>query len=152
MKKLLFAIVLLFSFLNASNIKVLGTSTLHDWEINVEKMVVKKDGGKLKSIYIKVEDMHATEGSVMDDHTRDAMEADKYKDIKFTVTSMDDKVVKGTLKIHGKSQNITAHYTMKGGKISGDLKLKMTSFGIKPPEFMFGTMSTGDEVKIHFAI
>jgi hypothetical protein len=30
--------------------------------------------------------------------------------------------------------------------------IKMTDFGIKPPTAIFGTLRTGDEVKVNFAL
>jgi polyisoprenoid-binding protein YceI len=35
---------------------------------------------------------------------------------------------------------------------TGMVPIKMTDFGIKPPTAMFGTLRTGDEVKVNFAL
>jgi polyisoprenoid-binding protein YceI len=35
---------------------------------------------------------------------------------------------------------------------SGSEKLKMTDYHVKPPTFMFGAMSTGDEVTLNFTV
>jgi len=60
--------------------------------------------------------------------------------------------VKGTLTVAGVARPVTLVLDVRrdGSRLlaSGELPLKMSDFGIKPPTAMMGTMHTGDAVRV----
>ena len=63
----------------------------------------------------------------------------------------------GTLKIAGAENPVTMDVVatrLPDGTIKavGTVPIKMTAFGVKPPSAMFGTIKTGDEVKVKFEL
>lgn len=153
---------------------VSGTSNLHDWTANVEKVngnfKVKVDDSKIIAVSafeLKVDatSLKGSKGGIMNTKIIDALDAKKYPSITFKSGSGNVIEKSGTYKvtsngiltIAGKSQNISVDAS---GKIlpNGDLeftgtkKLKMTDYNIDPPTAMLGTMTTGDEITLTFKI
>lgn len=155
-----------------SSMSFTGTSTLHDWEIVVNEF----DGfaeisgaepqldiakGKLN---IKVKSFKSHKSS-MDNVVFDAMKADKYPNIVFdylkTVKSEVKNgkafiTAKGNLTIAGTTREIQLEMTGTqmgtSYQMSGVKSFKMSEFNIEPPSFMFGTVKSGDEIKIKYSI
>ena len=157
---------------SSSDIKVEGTSNIHDWELDAEQKsgtaVLETEEGKmtaLKSLQVTIpaEGLKSGKGG-MDKNTYKALDTDKHKNIEFTLNEVKDFkdsgnntcTVKGvgTLKIAGTSKQIPIDFTIKlnGDKvnISGEKTIKMTDFKVDPPTAMFGTITTWDEVTIKF--
>lgn len=61
---------------------------------------------------------------------------------------------KGTFKLHGKSKEITFHYSAKldGGKyvVTGTAKINMTDYGISVPSYLGVTVKPDVDVKVTF--
>ncbi len=145
-----------------SSMKISGTSTLHDWHINVESFngSAKMDGGKLDQASFEADVKSLKSGtSSMDDNTYEALEAEDYPKITFKSTeiiSSDVKLtIKGNLTIAGATRPVTLSTTIekwaeKSITIKGSYSFKMSEFGIDPPRAMFGTIRTGDEIDIAF--
>ncbi|HSP11091.1 MAG TPA: YceI family protein [Salegentibacter sp.] len=161
-----------FNLQSSSDIKVEGTSNIHDWEINAEQKsgstVLETEEGKItavKSIQVTIpaEGLKSGKGG-MDKNTYKALDTDKHKNIEFSLNEVKDFkdagngtcTVKGvgTLKIAGTSKQIPVDFTVKlSGNtvtITGEKTLNMTDFNVDPPTAMFGTITTGDEVTIKF--
>jgi hypothetical protein len=151
---------------------VKGTSTLHDWVSNVEKLECKTscliEGNKLVDIKdvlitIPVESIKSEKGKIMDNKTYDAFNYEKYPSIVFTLSN--EKInaatltveLNGSLVMAGTSRPIklmTNYKILSNGdlQITGAKKIKMTEFNMEPPVAMMGTIKVGDEVTISFDI
>ncbi|MDE3235661.1 MAG: YceI family protein [Bacteroidota bacterium] len=155
----------------ASNVVITGTSTMHDWEekanaVNVtaefhiaNNVIQGLNGG---NVQIDVKAIKSPKGSLMDNRTYDALQADKHPSISFQVTKVVSVQqangttlinVLGNLTIAGNTQStdlqLTCVYTSNGNvHIKGAKKLKMSGYGIKPPSFMLGALKVADDVSI----
>jgi polyisoprenoid-binding protein YceI len=157
---------------SASQMEVLGTSNIHDWELTVEDIkgtleVTKKDN-VLKSIEnlqlsILTESLKSGKGG-MDKNTFKALNTSDYKNITYTlkgVESINPKSGKdytisttGDLMIAGvtKSVSIVFDVQILAGQITlkGEQEITMTDYKIDPPKALFGTITTGEKVIIKF--
>lgn len=157
-----------------SNLKVLGTSNLHDWEINARAMTGKAsmtiDGNELKAIKsldfsVEVEQLKSGK-SGMDNNTFKALNSKTYKTINFKLVSVAKITEKaennftietqGDLTISGVTKRINQTFAIKltGKKVvfSGKTKIDMTTHGIKPPTALMGTIKTGKDVTVDFKV
>jgi polyisoprenoid-binding protein YceI len=151
-----------------------GTSTLHDFECKstvlngaVEMDTLMRSFTSIE-IIIPVKSIHS-ESSSMDENMYEALKAEEYANIKFSLLHSDNPGeensihsdstlhLRGTLTIAGKEQLIdlpvkvikksNGIITVRGEKI-----LLMTDYGIKPPTFMLGVLKTGNEVVVEFEV
>ncbi len=157
---------------SASNLKVEGTSNVHDWELDAKeqqgKLVVEIADGQLVKISqleftVKAESLKSGK-SGMDKNTYKALNTDKHKQITYKMTKVNNidcvttgncKVTtSGTLTIAGNSRPIDITFDAKvtGDKITftGNKAIKMSEYKVDPPTAMFGTITTGDQVTIKF--
>ena len=154
------------------NIVVAGTSSLHDFESNVETADIKgsytlssQSLTDLSNVVVKipVKAIKSTKGKMMDNKTWDAFNFEKNPVIVFTLsgtTIHPDKGTinaKGTLTMAGVTKTIDLPLSYKllpGGelKITGAKKLKLTDFKMEPPTAMMGTIKVGDEVEVRFDV
>jgi len=159
--------------LQKSSIKIMGTSTLHDWtslaeqteaniifnnynDVEIEKLV----------LIVLVESIKNTKGHrLMDKLTRKALKSDDFPKINYvfikaeTIGNQENELkVKliGNLTIAGKTNKITVFTTINKSStnvvLKGTHKLKMTDYGVDPPKALLGTVKTGDEITIDFSI
>ncbi|MFO7658977.1 MAG: YceI family protein [Bacteroidales bacterium] len=156
-----------------SNMKISGTSSMHDWEMSVEKF--KCDFSVIiGNPSITIEKAHFTgisssvksHSSIMDKKARAALDAGKYPEIKFRLVNplkipaeseSFTGSATGELSIAGKTKIITLPVNGKIGSensfvITGSKVIDMTAFGIEPPTAMLGALKTGKDVKISFTI
>lgn len=157
---------------SASKISVEGTSTIHDWEIDVEEFSgnaeFATEGDNLKIISsdlkCKVNSMKSGKSS-MDDVTYEAMKEVDYPEIvfkyhkteKITKTTNGYKaVVLGYLTIADEKKllRLNIDLTTSGDKIiaEGSAGFKMSTFGIDPPTAVFGTIKSGDFVTVKYKL
>ncbi|ULC58827.1 YceI family protein [Flaviramulus sp. BrNp1-15] len=153
-----------------SELKVYGTSSLHDWHIDAEnksgKIVFKNiEAGELEKCDFTViaESLKSGKKS-MDKNTYKALKTDEYKTIKFKLEEVKEIVKKGPGKFLLKS---TGYLTITNAKklipiefnieivegkvkLSGEKTIKMTDFNVEPPKALLGTITTGDEITIKF--
>lgn len=154
----------------ASKLTVYGTSNLHDWDVKAEKqsgnIVVDLSGNaQIKQLKLIVEAESLKSGkSGMDKNTYDALNTKKHKNIIFDMKSVKSissigngnyKVsVVGNLSIAGTTKSTTLDFTMNTSSskivLKGKTSFKMTTFGVKPPKALLGTITTGDAVTIDF--
>ena len=158
----------------ASNLKVEGTSNVHDWEITAKdlqgSMKVQMTDGQLVQIddikfTVVAESLKSGKGG-MDKNTYKALNTDKFKTITYQLQKLNNldctsksscKVTTtGALTIAGAKKNVEIVFDAKvsGDKIvlSGNKKIKMSEFKVDPPTAMFGTITTGDDLKIEFQV
>lgn len=156
----------------ASNLKIEGTSNVHDWEIEAKdqqgKLVAELENGKIVKInqldfVVKAEGLKSGK-SGMDKNTYKALNTDKHKQITYKLNKVNNidcaangncKVAtSGTLTIAGTTKpiDITFDAKVNGDRIvlTGNQSIKMTDYKVDPPTAMFGTITTGDQVTIKF--
>ena len=153
-------------------IKVLGSSNVHDWVMTSTAMESQGnfiiDGDKLQgvqsfSFHLAVKSLHSDHAS-MDDRTYKSVNAGKYPNISYKLTSASVTPVggskyliktKGDLTIAGATQPISMEVTPTVGAdntitCTGAKKIQLTDYGIKPPTFMLGAMKVANDLTIQF--
>jgi polyisoprenoid-binding protein YceI len=161
-----------------SKLWIEGTSNLHGWSCTAERFeaAIEIDPAadlaaatpkavKRVEVKVPVKALKCGHGG-MDDNLYKALKADDTPEISYIMATLDAtpdeanaltlKTV-GTLAIAGKENKLTmevAAIRLPDGtvKATGIVPIKMTDFGIKPPTAIFGTLRTGDEVKVNFAL
>jgi polyisoprenoid-binding protein YceI len=150
-----------------SEMEVLGTSNIHDWEAEVKKIEgniqMMDDMVQSVSVSIPVKSLDSGKGG-MNSNMYKALKADKHENIMFELESAEmvsgDPAsemmlsAKGNLTIAGKTNPITmevkATKSDSGYTFTGKQVVNMTDYGVEPPTAMFGTIATGEEVTIEF--
>jgi len=147
-----------------STMMVLGTSTVHEWESEVNNFTVAgvMNDVNITNLNVEVVVSSIKSGkSIMDDKTYDALKGDEFDKIIFSADKLnvsgDDISGQGTLQLAGvsKSISITAKKvgsTASSATIKGAVELDMTDYGIEPPTAMFGTLETGEKVTIEYQL
>jgi polyisoprenoid-binding protein YceI len=152
-------------------ITVTGTSTLHDWSVRATGL---KGSLALPVGFLAGEPSAAPVATftlparaLTSEHDRmnklmwESLAADKHPNLIFALESArlhgaggpSVKVeVKGSLTVAGVPRPVTLLMEVRhdGDRVvaSGELPLKMSDFGIKPPTAMMGTVRTGDAVRV----
>ena len=160
--------------ISRGEIKIEGTSTLHDWTATTTGLEgqarfilengVPKGIDKLE-VSTKVKSIKSEKGSTMDKNMYKALKADNHPVIRFKLTKANylQKVgseiqvsITGDLTVAGTTRTITISGKGKSGANSldfeGSFKLKMTDFNVEPPSLFLGTLQTGDEVTIYYKV
>ena len=151
-----------------SQVQVKGTSTVHEWESEVEDFTASlqatTENGSLtiQAIGFEAEVKSIKSGKrIMDNKTKGALKEKDHPQITFNLTnqkevSESEVTVAGDLTIAGvtKPVELTATYVITNGTITvtGEYTLLMSDYGIDPPTAMMGTLKTGDEVTISFQL
>lgn len=160
----------------ASTVKitVLGTSNIHDWDLNSDKgscnMTVQLDAsGNLSGVSnlaftLPVNTLKSKHGSQMDNNAYKAMNAGTYPNVTFKSSSVTVKPVSagnytltapGKLSISSGSRDVTLSGSCKLNSdksltITGSYKLKTTDYNVKPISIMLGAIKTGPDVTIQY--
>lgn len=160
-----------YKVITTSQIKVAGTSNLHDWDMTANNFTCEGNfsvtDGVLKDLSsmtftLPVTSLKSKE-KLMDTRAYKAMNAEKFKTITFKLTDAtiapQQKTIKanGNLTISGVTKPVTIQSTYvvnTDGSITikGSEPLKMSSHGMKAPSFMMGALKTGDDVTIDFLL
>ncbi|UOE49784.1 YceI family protein [Mucilaginibacter sp. SMC90] len=151
-----------------STLKVLGSSNVHDWTMTsgAAESQAQFDlaNHSLPALTLRVPATSLkSEHSSMDDRTYTAINAKKYPDISFKLTSAtvlagDGNTYQikanGDLTIAGVTKPITVEVTAVNADnaitCSGSKKIQLTDYGIKPPTFMLGAMKVYNDLTIQF--
>jgi polyisoprenoid-binding protein YceI len=160
---------------NAGKVTVKGTSTLHDWEMVSAKGQTKATftlneneltGITQLSFMVAAESLKSDK-SGLDKNAYKALNTDKHKNIAFTMTngtvssSGNNKYkisATGNLVINGVSKKVTLQAegifnpADQSIRVVGNTKFAMSSFSVKPPVLMMGTVKTGDDITIEFQV
>lgn len=150
-------------------LKISGTSSLHDWEMVSEtatgKLVAAVEGNKLAEINSLVVEMPAESiksgKSGMDKNAYKALKTNQYKTVRFDLKSAAKNTdgswqFTGTFTIAGISKPVTLKVkesaTAGQPVLEGSYSFKLTDYKITPPTALMGTVKTGDDVKISFTL
>jgi hypothetical protein len=166
--------------LNPENSKmtILGTSTLHDWQMEVKdidcSMALITEGENIRGIqdtwFSCITSSIVSDYNIMDKKTHEALKAEKFSNIIFRMIngkvffhflSMTENEFKGTatgfLSLAGQTKEIKVPFhgnLLENGqvKVEGKVDLKMSEFKVDPPTAMLGTLKTGDEISIIYSL
>lgn len=148
-----------------------GGSNLHDWSENVTKAgatasVTWNGNGSFMisglTVTVDVQSIKSSEGGIMNGKTYKALKSDSHPTITFTLTSPlqvsqggTSVAATGNLNVAGVSRAITIHAKVNSSpnsniNIEGSVPLKMTDFGIDPPNALFGALKVSNDVSIQF--
>lgn len=157
----------------ASSMSILGTSTLHDWEMTAANLQgsmhvdLYQDSLDIQDLSLVVPVASLKSGKrAMDNNAYKALKAKDHKEIKYRLKAI-SKLKKtsdgsfmalstGVLQVAGVSKTLNIPITVKVQKggivLSGTSTFKMSLFDVEAPSFMMGAVSTGDEITINFSI
>ncbi|TDO97653.1 YceI family protein [Flavobacterium sp. 245] len=152
---------------NKSTFSVLGTSTLHDWEMKSSSGTGAANFTITNSRLTEIESLSVvlsaesikSEKKSMDKVAYETLKTDKQKNIKYVLKSA-EKVnettweLTGTYTIAGVSKilktTVKTTITKDGLNIQGSNKITFTDFGMKSPTALLGTIKTGQDLTLKF--
>ena len=152
-----------------SEVSVVGTSTIHDWESEVENVkgsaIFEINNGMITSIKdldvtIRSESIESGK-SKMNSLTYEALKSENFPNILFQLTEVKEitgskVIVTGDLMIAGVKRKISVQGLLESEgdtiTITGAKKIDMTEYDIDPPSAMFGTIQVGKDVNILFTL
>ena len=157
----------LYSFSNNGIIEVKGTSTLHDWHMQLATFESRlsidfyNDSVVISpSVVSALSTELISESKLMTKKAHTALNTDKFKRLTFEVfkkqalylTENTNQTITGNLSITGVKKLVkfssNIKYLNNQFVISGELEIKMSDFGITPPTALMGTIKTDDEIKV----
>ncbi|MDB5207449.1 MAG: YceI family protein [Flavisolibacter sp.] len=157
------------------DIKLNGTSNLHDWEMKAvsgtSDVSFVVDNGKVTSLSkmnfsLPVKNLKSGKGG-MDKNTYKALKSDANPNIAFVLTSATVKATGGNnyqltcvgkMTIAGTTNqtellaNGTYNPTDKSFTVTGLKKMKMTDYNVQPPKALLGTIKTGNDISISYNV
>jgi hypothetical protein len=139
------------------SIQIYGTSSLHDWELVSHSPTVRmrEANGTIEALDVSLVIETLKSGSEsMDKNTYKAFGVDQKSAITFTMIRQNaDGSLEGLITIGARQKKVNViPDSVENGVIMGSFDENMSGFGIEPPTFLFGMMSTGDKVKIQYSI
>ena len=152
----------------AQEMKVSGTSTIHDWDMVATDGITGTanmllENGKLAKITtltlsFPVKSLKSGKSS-MDSNAYKALLEPKNPNIKFEMTELTGITgniikAKGKLTVAGETQIVplTVTYSISGSSVTftGTHPIKFTQFKVSPPSAVVNTIKTGDDLKLSF--
>lgn len=160
-----------YKIITSSQIKVLGTSNMHDWNMVADNFTCEGNFNLKNGVLEDVTSLQFTlpvvnlkgKESLLNSRAHKALNAEKFKTITFKLTNATvnstQKVINatGNLTISGVTKVVTlkSNYVVNADQsitCRGSEALKMSSHGVKAPSFMMGALKTGDAVTIDFVL
>ncbi|MEH6681452.1 MAG: YceI family protein [Sediminicola sp.] len=148
-----------------SILTVQGTSTVHDWTMELDKMkgYLKWENGIPKSIFFEaqVADLQSERSAIMDSKAREALKIKEHPMITFesvqgSVQQPEINIctLPGEISIAGTAKKISITSKIKKGResilLEGSCTILLQDFNIVPPTAMFGSIVVGDVIMVHF--
>ncbi len=155
--------------------KLSGTSTLHDWEMNTKTVAGEaqfrfKDGNvnqltTLDNLTFSLAVLNLkSDNKELDKNAYKALKTEQYKFISYKLTSSIVTALtknayrletQGNLTVAGVTKKIIMDVIchVKNNETivcNGTYQLNMTDFNVKPPSFMLGAMKTGEMITLEF--
>lgn len=155
--------------------KLSGTSTLHDWEMNTRTVTGEaqfrfKNGNinqltALDNLKFSLAVLNLkSDNKELDKNAYKALKTEQYKNISYkltsaSVTSLTQNAYRlktlGNLTVAGVTKEIIMDVIchVKNNETivcNGTYQLNMTDFNVKPPSFMLGAMKTGEMITLEF--
>ena len=145
----------------SSQIEVTGTSTMHDWSMQVagREMTVEAviEGNALQKLRLEIPvKAIKSEHELMNEKTYEALEAGTYPKIVFEAsgfqTSQKPAIKNAVLHLHGKRKNLqiqelNVQHQNNQLILTGSYPLNMKDFAVDPPSVFF--MTVGETVQIN---
>jgi polyisoprenoid-binding protein YceI len=148
-------------------LKVAGTSTLHDWEMvsseatgQATMLINNNQIQEIVNLKVNLPVKTLKSGNNrLDRVAYSSLDADKHADITYEITkvrsiSANQVVAEGNLTVSGQTRPVVfrVNYTLNNNVIqfSGTEKIKFSQFGIAPPTALLGTVKAGDDLTISF--
>ncbi|MGI9544144.1 MAG: YceI family protein [Cyclobacteriaceae bacterium] len=158
-----------FTVSQDKKVTISGTSTLHDWVSEVQKiegnadiLITQNQIKEINKLSLKLKVTSIKSGKEkMDKNTYKALNASNYPHILFNLTkvsSINDNTIEvsGELEVAGttKPVRLVANSSIENGivTVKGKYDLKMTDFNVEPPVLMLGALKTGDQVTINYQV
>ncbi|MBL3658225.1 YceI family protein [Fulvivirga sediminis] len=151
-----------------SKLKVLGSSTMHDWDATAHEVFgkaeinVKNSEVEIHSLSFKLKgESLKSEKSGMEKDMYEALDTKQHPWIVYQfkkIIGMEDGILStsGTLTVAGTSKimeiPVEVKKTTDEVTFMGEIAFKMSEFGIEPPTAVFGVLKTDDEVTVNFNI
>ncbi|MDB5156633.1 MAG: hypothetical protein JWR50_1340 [Mucilaginibacter sp.] len=156
------------------NMKLSGTSTLHNWTMNAQTFIGEAQFAvkehqistlKALTFSMAVTDLKSGE-SGLDKNAYKALKSNDFKSISYKLTSATvlpgkgnkfEIKTEGNLTIAGVTKEVIIYVyaTLNANDTitcTGSEKLNMTDYQVKPPKFMLGAMKTGDAINLDFTL
>lgn len=157
------------------SLKVEGTSNLHDWYADVEKVKgsvkLNVDNGKITgleglSIVVDARSFKASRGNIMNSKINEALNTKNHPEIRYelarvnsisesggvyTISTTGQLVVSGV----ARTVDVNASGRMRQDgtiELTGSTAIKMSDHKVSPPTAMFGALTTGDEVTLKYSV
>jgi polyisoprenoid-binding protein YceI len=157
----------LYQLAGKPELKVMGGSTLHDWEMVASnasgKAAMTIENQSIQAIHMAEVTMKSTAlksgNGKMDEIAYKALKTDKNPDLYFRLITFKNlggnrASVTGNLTIAGTTKPVSfeVYYQVKKQivELTGETSFKMTDFKVSPPTAMLGTIKTDDKIKISF--
>ncbi|MDR8391342.1 YceI family protein [Aliifodinibius sp. S!AR15-10] len=171
-----------YQLLPKSEMTITGTSTIHDWECDVEtinltadladalfnaEVPVSEESIKALSITVPVKSIESGKGG-MNNKIYGALKEKKFSNVEYVFSKAElvsgsqesgsfTLNTTGQLTIAGQTRNVSfpVQATLSGSdtiSFEGSYSLNMKDFGVDPPSAVFGTIKSGEEVTISFNI
>ena len=152
-----------FAPATGSMIRVEGTSTLHEWKMEGAAINGQIDSNRPNAVVTIPVATIKSSHTKMDKLMAEALKAKDHPEIRYELIEATQvpnghsfvMKTRGKLTIAGVTRDLDME--VQGSRTSdgrymltGQAPVKMTSFGIKPPVAMLGTIKTGDDVKVTF--
>ena len=154
-----------------SQIKISGTSNLHDWHevagnfsIDISLSADESVTPLIDRVLLTCQTASITsDNSIMTNKTHEALRVEKHPEITFASAKQSSLIVRngefsstitGELTINGvrKPVAVPVEGSLSGNKliVRGSKTIKMSDFEVKAPVALMGTLKTGDDVTISF--
>ncbi|GEO07166.1 hypothetical protein AAE02nite_48300 [Adhaeribacter aerolatus] len=156
-----------YKMMTGSNIKVSGTSNVHDWNMQASNVTceanLKMKNGQLQNLnslhFVLPVNNLKSKDKLMDTRTYKALKAKEYPEISFKLINASvvsqQKIINatGNLTIAGVTNqvNLQTSYVENSDEsitCKGTKSIKMNDFKMKAPSYMMGALKTGNEVTI----
>lgn len=151
-----------------------GTSTVRNWDCKAPNIqaAIDAEAGATAAVLdgrkaVRTVDVTFPvsaldcENRTMNNHMRNALNAETHQHIRFTMTgytlakaAATTGNLEGTLMINGQTRPITVPVQFANAdgalRVTGRYPLAMTQWGVQPPRLMMGTMKVGDTITVNF--